>query len=78
MEKIAIRTFGEELLYQARCSRNCVCGNGKEAAMLVCWNCFKRSDNPLKWFEGFYMQWLNKKGYKIADCSDCGHKRIER
>ena len=50
--------FISQLEYDARCSSNCVCGNAKELSMLVCWDCFKRGDNALKYFDGTYEQWL--------------------
>ena len=42
----------------ARMSNACVCGLPKEQVMLVCWDCFKRGPNPLKWFNGSYEEWL--------------------
>ena len=50
--------FISQTEYNARVSRECVCGNAKEVSMLVCWDCFKRGPLPLKWFDGSYEKWL--------------------
>lgn len=56
--------FISQTEYDARCSMDCVCGNPKEQVMLVCWDCFKRGNNPLKYFNGSYDQWLDSR--KVA------------
>lgn len=50
--------------YQARIAYNCVCGNAKEQVMMVCWDCFKRGPNPLKYFNGSYAEWLKSQEVK--------------
>lgn len=51
-------SFSSQAEYDARVSRVCVCGNAKEINSLVCWDCFKRVPNPLKYFDGTYEQWV--------------------
>lgn len=55
---IVTPTFISQIEYNARIAMNCVCGNAKENNTLVCWDCFKRGDNPLKYSNLSYEQWL--------------------
>jgi len=60
-----VPAFISQTEYDARCSMTCVCGNAKEKSTLVCWDCFKRSDNALKWFPGTYEEWLKAREVKL-------------
>lgn len=43
----------------ARFLRNCPkCNQAKEENMLVCWDCWKRGDNPLKESNLSFEQWI--------------------
>lgn len=57
-------TIGTELEIQARKSYDCFgCGGAKEQSLVLCWDCFKRGDQPFKYFTGTFKQWLDlKKG----------------
>lgn len=46
---------------EARMMRNCPkCNSAKEEGMLVCWDCFKRGENPLKYFVGSFEEWIKQ------------------
>jgi hypothetical protein len=43
---------------EARQEENCIgCGNHKSNNALVCWDCFKYSPVPLKYFNGTFENW---------------------
>ncbi len=51
--------FSTQSEYDARCSNSCPnCNQAKEQGSLVCWDCFKRIENPLKYFAGTFEKWL--------------------
>lgn len=56
--RIVTPTFISRTEYSARIAMDCICGNPKENNTLVCWDCFKRGPNPLKFFNGSYEEWL--------------------
>lgn len=46
---------------EARLEENCIaCGNHKTKGALVCWDCFKYSPVPLKYFSGSFEEWQRK------------------
>jgi len=45
---------------QARTMTVCVCGKPKDVGCEVCWDCFKRGDLPLKYFDGPFEEWQKK------------------
>ena len=47
---------------QARRGKVCRgCGKEKASGLVVCWVCFKLGNNPLKYFEGSFGEWLEAK-----------------
>lgn len=56
--RIVIPTFISPIEYAARIATNCICGNAKGNNTLVCWDCFKRGPNPLKYSGLSYEEWL--------------------
>lgn len=63
---MSYQAYGNKIEVEARAAYDCVCGNAKELNSLVCWNCFKYTDLPLKWFEGSYSEWLGARNKIIG------------
>lgn len=55
---MSYQAYGNKIEVEARSNNVCVCGKAKELNSLVCWDCFKLGDLPLKYFEGGYSAWL--------------------
>lgn len=56
-----MRMITEEQARQLRYCPNC--GKPKKVGMVVCWECFKHIDIPLKYYEGSFEEWLME-GFK--------------
>lgn len=52
---------------QARELTYCVgCGGDKHKGLAVCWDCFKYSPNPLKYFHGTFEEWQRQIFQEVA------------